>query len=132
MILVIFKKSVLDFKDTAVCLRVHFYIVMHQQEGTKDEIRQVATSHYCNSFFSFFFGGGGRGMFFVPLQEQFAGNTNKSYHVYKVIVELHIYHKRRACIKPVFCPPPLGSQKSKVTLQHYLWIRLLDKGSKCF
>ena len=68
MILVIFKKSVLDFKDTAVCLRVHFYIVMHQQEGTKDEIRQVATSHYCNSFFFFFsFWGGGGGACFLYL-----------------------------------------------------------------
>ena len=32
-------------------------------------------------------------MFFVPLQEQFAENTNKSYHVCKVIVVLHIYHE---------------------------------------
>ena len=29
---------------------------------------------------------------FVPLQEQFAENTNKSYHVCKVIVVLPIYH----------------------------------------
>ena len=32
-------------------------------------------------------------MFFVPVQEQFAENTNKSYHVCRVIVVLHIYHK---------------------------------------
>ena len=32
-------------------------------------------------------------MFFVPVQEQFADNTNKSYHVCRVIVVLHIYHK---------------------------------------
>ena len=31
--------------------------------------------------------------FLVPVQEQFAENTNKSYHVCKVIVGLHIYHK---------------------------------------
>ena len=30
---------------------------------------------------------------FVPLQEQFAENANKSLHVCKVIVVLHIYHK---------------------------------------
>ena len=32
-------------------------------------------------------------MFFVPVQEQFAENTDKSYHVCRVIVVLHIYHK---------------------------------------
>ena len=32
-------------------------------------------------------------MFFVPLQEQYAENVNKSLHVCKVIVALHIYHK---------------------------------------
>ena len=32
-------------------------------------------------------------MVFVPVQEQFAENTNKSYHVSRVIVVLHIYHK---------------------------------------
>ena len=30
---------------------------------------------------------------FVPLQEHFAENANESYHVCKVIVVLHIYHK---------------------------------------
>ena len=29
---------------------------------------------------------------FVPVQELFAENTNKSYHVCRVIVVLHIYH----------------------------------------
>ena len=32
-------------------------------------------------------------MDFVPVQEQFAENTNKSYHVCRVIVVLHVYHK---------------------------------------
>ena len=32
-------------------------------------------------------------VFFIPLQEQFAENANKNYHVCKVIVVLHIYHK---------------------------------------
>ena len=31
-------------------------------------------------------------VFFVPLQGQFAENANKSYHVCKEIVVLHIYH----------------------------------------
>ena len=30
---------------------------------------------------------------FGPVQEQFAENTNTSYHVCRVIVVLHIYHK---------------------------------------
>ena len=30
---------------------------------------------------------------FLSLQEQFAENTNKSYHVCKVIIVLLIYHK---------------------------------------
>ena len=30
---------------------------------------------------------------FVTLRKQFAENANKSYHVYKVIVVLHIYNK---------------------------------------
>ena len=32
-------------------------------------------------------------MLFVPLQEQFAENADKSSDVCKVIVALHIYHK---------------------------------------
>ena len=32
-------------------------------------------------------------MFFVPLQEQFAENTNEIYHVCKVIVVPLIYYK---------------------------------------
>ena len=32
-------------------------------------------------------------MVFVPVQEQFAENTNQSYHVCRAIVVLHIYHK---------------------------------------
>ena len=36
---------------------------------------------------------GGGGAFFVPVQEQFAENTNKSYHVCRVKVVIHIYHK---------------------------------------
>ena len=49
------------------------------------KLEKVATSHKCN------FKGGG--VFYVPLQEQFAENANKSYHVCKVIVVLHFYHK---------------------------------------
>ena len=32
-------------------------------------------------------------VFFVPVQEQFAENTNKSYRVCRVIAVLHVYHK---------------------------------------
>ena len=46
------------------------------------KLENVATSHNCN-----FMGGG-----VVPLQEQFAENANKSYHVCRVIVVIHIYH----------------------------------------
>ena len=61
---------------------------------------KVATSHYCILLFSLMsllrlfqiLGGGGALVFFVPLPEQFAENANKSYHVYKVIVRLHIYY----------------------------------------
>ena len=52
------------------------------------KFEKVATSHNCS-----FMGGGGGLVLFVPLQEQFAENANKSYHVCKVIVVLHIYHK---------------------------------------
>ena len=55
---------------------------MHQWEETNDRLEKVATSHNCN-----FMGGW---FFFVPLQEQFAENANKSYHVCKVIVVLQI------------------------------------------
>ena len=48
------------------------------------KFEKVATSHNCN-----FMGGL---VLFVSLQEQFAENANKSYHVCKVIVVLHIYH----------------------------------------
>ena len=48
------------------------------------ELEKVATSRNCN-----FMGGW---CFFVPLQGQCAENANKSYHVCKVIVVLHIYH----------------------------------------
>ena len=47
--------------------------------------KKVAISHNCN-----FMGGL---VLFVPLQEQFAENANKSYQVCKMIVVLHIYHK---------------------------------------
>ena len=49
-------------------------------------LEKVTTSHNCN------FKGGG--VFFIPLQEQFAENAYKSYHVCKVIVVLHIYHNK--------------------------------------
>ena len=32
-------------------------------------------------------------MFFATVQKEFAGNANKRYHVYKVIVVLHVYNK---------------------------------------
>ena len=32
-------------------------------------------------------------MVYVSVQEQFAENTNKTFHVCRVIVVLHIYHK---------------------------------------
>ena len=49
------------------------------------KLEKVATSYHCN-----FMGGW---CYFIPLQEQVAENANKSYHVCKVIVVLHIYHK---------------------------------------
>ena len=57
------------------------------------KLEKVATSHNCN-----FMGGL---VFFVPLQEQFAENGNKIYHVCIVIVVLHIYHQisRTSCKK---------------------------------
>ena len=48
------------------------------------KLEKVAISHN----FNFVVGGA-----FVPVQEQFSENTNKSYHVCRVIVVLHIYHK---------------------------------------
>ena len=49
------------------------------------KLEKVAISHNFNF----------RGLwcFFVPVQEQFAENTNKIYRVCRVIVVLHIYHK---------------------------------------
>ena len=47
------------------------------------KLEKVAISHNFN------FRGGG----VVPVQEQFAENTNKIYHVCRVIVALHMYHK---------------------------------------
>ena len=49
------------------------------------KLEKVATSRNCNFM--------GVWCIFVPLQGQFAENANKSYHVCKVIVVLHIYHK---------------------------------------
>ena len=50
------------------------------------KLENVATSHKCNFM-------GWWCVFFLPLQEQFAENANKSYHVCKLIDVLHIYHK---------------------------------------
>ena len=52
------------------------------------KLEKVAISHNFNfrGWWCFFF-------FFVPVQEQFAENTNKSYHVCSVIVVLYIYEK---------------------------------------
>ena len=46
---------------------------------------KVATNHNCKFY--------GVLVFFVTLRKQLAENTNKSYHVYKVIVVLPIYTK---------------------------------------
>ena len=52
------------------------------ERGKMTKLDNVATSHNYN-----FMGGG------VFWKKQFAENANKSYHVCKVIVVLHIYHK---------------------------------------
>ena len=49
------------------------------------KLEEVATRHNCNFM--------GVGAFVPLLEEQFALNANKSYHVCKVIVALHTYHK---------------------------------------
>ena len=46
------------------------------------KLEKVSTSHNCNYM--------GEVVFSVPLQEQFAENANKNYHVCKVIAVLHI------------------------------------------
>ena len=48
------------------------------------KLEKVATSHNCNFMGCWCF---------LPLKEQFAKNANKSYHICKIIVVLHIYHK---------------------------------------
>ena len=53
-------------------------------KGKMTKLENVAISHNFN------LRGGG---VFEPVQEQFAENTNKSYHVCRVIVVLHIYQK---------------------------------------
>ena len=58
---------------------------MHQSEGTNDKIGE--SSNQSQLQFN------GVLVFFVPLHAEFAENANKSYHVCKVIVVLHIYHK---------------------------------------
>ena len=55
------------------------------------KLEKVAISHNLNFR--------GWWCFFVPLQEQFAENNNKSYHVRRVIVVLHIYNKFLILIK---------------------------------
>ena len=52
---------------------------MHPWEETNDKIREGSDQSQLQ--------------FFVPVQEQFAENTYKGYHVCRVIVVLHIYHK---------------------------------------
>ena len=49
------------------------------------KLEKVATSRNCNFM--------GDWCCFVSLQGQFAENANKSFHVCKVIVVLHINHK---------------------------------------
>ena len=53
--------------------------------GSNEKIRD-GSNHAQLQFY------GGSMVFFLPLQERFAENANKSYHVCKVIVALHIYH----------------------------------------
>ena len=58
---------------------------MHPWEETNDKIREGSNQSQLQFK--------GVVVFFVPAQEQFDENTNKSYHVCRVIVVLHIYHK---------------------------------------
>ena len=58
---------------------------MHPWEETIDKFREGSNQLQLQFY--------GVVVFFVPAQEQFAENTNKSYHVCRVIVVLHIYHK---------------------------------------
>ena len=58
---------------------------MHPWEETNDKIRKGNNQSHLQFK--------GVVVVFVPVQEQFAENTNKSYHVCRVIVVLHIYHK---------------------------------------
>ena len=58
---------------------------MHPWEETNDKIREGNNQSQLQFL--------GMVVVFVPVQEQFAENTNKIYHVCRVIVVLHIYHK---------------------------------------
>ena len=58
---------------------------MHPWEETNDKIREGSNQSQLQFL--------GVVVFFVPVQEQFAENTNKSYHVCRVIVVLYSYHK---------------------------------------
>ena len=81
----IFKKPVLDFKDTAFRLRKHFCTEMHQWEGANDKFRQGSIQSQLQIL--------GGWVLFVTLRKQLAENATKSYHVYKVMIEPHIYNK---------------------------------------
>ena len=58
---------------------------MHRWEGTNDKIRAGNNQSQLHFY--------GVVVVFVAVQEEFAKNTYKSYHVCRVIVVLHIYHK---------------------------------------
>ena len=58
---------------------------MHPWEDTNDKIREGNNQSQLQFW--------GVLVVFVPVQEQFAESTNKCYHVCRVIVVLHIYHK---------------------------------------
>ena len=58
---------------------------MHTWEETNDKIREGSNQSQLKFE--------GVVVCFVPVLEQFAENTNKSYHVCRVIVVLHIHHK---------------------------------------
>ena len=58
---------------------------MHPWEETNDKIREGNNQSQLQFL--------GMVVVFVSVQEQFAEHTNKIYHVCRVIVVLHIYHK---------------------------------------
>ena len=56
----------------------------------------------------------GRWCFFVTLRKQLAENANKSYHVYKVTVVLHIYMYNKSLVIRIAGHPANKKDKSLV------------------